>query len=240
MAPTCRCRPRPGRTRTCRPACSATWRPRSPTRWPTPGSSPATSPPPSTTRRSTRRRRQSFGFQTVYDERYNPVGEPTWTPFAQAIKDKGVKGLYFVGEPGNLSKLLDALSQIDYKLDWVGAAGNEYDQALHRRGRLGARHQHRVHPGGRHAVPGHPGPGHPPVRGALQEVPAERQEPGVARAQLVLGLAAVRPVGEVVRRQHHPQVRLRRRHQDHVVVRWRPLVGGLIPPASNRATASPS
>jgi len=73
---------------------------------------------------------QSFGFQTVYDERYNPVGEPTWTPFAQAIKDKGVKGLYFVGEPGNLSKLLDALSQIDYKLDWVGAAGNQYDQAL--------------------------------------------------------------------------------------------------------------
>jgi hypothetical protein len=73
---------------------------------------------------------QSFGFQTVYDERYNPVGEPTWTPFAQAIKDKGVKGLYWVGEPSNLSKLLDALSQIDYKLDWVGAAGNEYDQAL--------------------------------------------------------------------------------------------------------------
>ena len=35
------------------------------------------------------------------------------------IKDKGVKGLYYVGEPINLGKLLDALAQIDYKLDWV-------------------------------------------------------------------------------------------------------------------------
>src|SRR4029079_13416484 len=26
----------------------------------------------------------SFGFQTVYDDRYNPVGEPTWAPFAQS------------------------------------------------------------------------------------------------------------------------------------------------------------
>jgi hypothetical protein len=72
----------------------------------------------------------SFGFQTVYDDRYNPVGEPTWTPFAQSIKDKGVKGLYYVGEPVNLGKLLDALAQIDYKLDWVASAGNIYDQKL--------------------------------------------------------------------------------------------------------------
>jgi hypothetical protein len=73
---------------------------------------------------------ESFGYQTVYDDLYNPVGEQTWAPFAQSIKDKGVKGLYFVGEPTNLGKLLDALSQIDYKLDWVSAAGNQYDQKL--------------------------------------------------------------------------------------------------------------
>ncbi|MGZ7013457.1 MAG: ABC transporter substrate-binding protein, partial [Acidimicrobiales bacterium] len=73
---------------------------------------------------------QSFGYQTVYDERYNPVGEPTWTPFAQAIKDKGVKGLYFVGSAAPLAQLVASLAQIDYKLDWVAAAGNQYDQAL--------------------------------------------------------------------------------------------------------------
>jgi len=72
----------------------------------------------------------SFGFQTVYDGQYNPVGEPTWVPYAQAIKDKGVKGLYYVGEPANLGKLIDAFSQIDYKLDWIAGAGNQYDPKL--------------------------------------------------------------------------------------------------------------
>ena len=72
----------------------------------------------------------SYGFQTVYDGQYNPVGEPTWVPYAQAIKDKGVKGLYYVGEPANLGKLIDALSQIDYKLDWIAGAGNQYDPKL--------------------------------------------------------------------------------------------------------------
>ena len=45
----------------------------------------------------------SLGWKTVYDTQYNATGEPTWLPFAQAIKDKGVKGLYFVGsaaQPG--------------------------------------------------------------------------------------------------------------------------------------------
>jgi len=72
----------------------------------------------------------SFGFQTVYDGQFNPVGEPTWVPYAQAIKDKGVKGLYFVGEPTQMGAVLAALAQIDYKLDWVAGAGNQYDVKL--------------------------------------------------------------------------------------------------------------
>jgi hypothetical protein len=71
-----------------------------------------------------------LGWQTVYDDQYNPVGESTWVPFAQSIKDKGVKGLFYVGEPTNLGKLLAALDQIGYKLDWVAGAGNLYDQSL--------------------------------------------------------------------------------------------------------------
>jgi Periplasmic binding protein len=71
-----------------------------------------------------------LGWKTVYDDQYNAVGEPTWVPFAQAIRDKGVKGLYYVGEPTNLGKLLAALDQIGYKLDWVAGAGNLYDQSL--------------------------------------------------------------------------------------------------------------
>jgi hypothetical protein len=72
----------------------------------------------------------TLGFKTIYDEQYNAVGEASWVPFAQAIKDKGVKGLYYVGEPTNLGKLIAAFAQIDYKLDWVAGAGNEYDQSL--------------------------------------------------------------------------------------------------------------
>ena len=71
-----------------------------------------------------------LGWQTVYDDQYNAVGEPTWVPFAQSIKDKGVRGLFYVGEPTNLGKLLAALDQIGYKLDWVAGAGNLYDQSL--------------------------------------------------------------------------------------------------------------
>ena len=71
-----------------------------------------------------------LGWKTVYDDQYNAVGEATWVPFAQSMKDKGVKGLYYVGEPVNLGKLVSALDQIGYKLDWIAGAGNEYDQSL--------------------------------------------------------------------------------------------------------------
>ena len=71
-----------------------------------------------------------LGWKTVYDNQYNAVGEPTWVPFAQSIKDKGVRGLYYVGEPTDLGKLLAALDQIGYKLDWVAGTGNLYDQSL--------------------------------------------------------------------------------------------------------------
>jgi hypothetical protein len=70
---------------------------------------------------------ESFGFKTVYDGLYTPTGEPTWAPFASAIQNAGVKGLYYVGEPENLARLISALAQINYKLDWVAAAANSYD-----------------------------------------------------------------------------------------------------------------
>jgi len=69
----------------------------------------------------------AFGFKTVYDAQYNAAGEPTWVPYAQQIKDKGVKGLYFVGQPQAFGSLIAALAQINYKLDWISAAANQYD-----------------------------------------------------------------------------------------------------------------
>jgi ABC-type branched-subunit amino acid transport system substrate-binding protein len=72
----------------------------------------------------------SFGWKTVYDAQYNALGEPTWLPFAQAIKDKGTKGLYFVGSAVNLAHLINSLAQINYKLDWVAGPQNMYDPQL--------------------------------------------------------------------------------------------------------------
>ncbi len=74
---------------------------------------------------------QKLGFgKAVYDAQYNSTGEPTWTPFAQAIKEAGVKGLFFVGEPSDFGNLIAALASINYKLDWISAAANQYDPKL--------------------------------------------------------------------------------------------------------------
>lgn len=71
---------------------------------------------------------KSLGFTTVYNQTFNAVGEPTWRPFAEAIKSAKVKGLVWVGEPIDLAKLMQAFVEIGYKLDWVRADVNHYDQ----------------------------------------------------------------------------------------------------------------
>jgi hypothetical protein len=72
----------------------------------------------------------TLGFKSVYNAEYNPLGESSWTPFAQAIKSAGVRGLQYTGEPENLAKLLIALSEIGYQLDWVVADANHVDSKL--------------------------------------------------------------------------------------------------------------
>ncbi len=61
---------------------------------------------------------------------YNALGEASWTPFAQNLKSKGVKGLVFVGEPSFMAKLAQAMDSIDYKPDWVLLTANFYDEGL--------------------------------------------------------------------------------------------------------------
>jgi ABC-type branched-subunit amino acid transport system substrate-binding protein len=72
----------------------------------------------------------TLGFKTVYNSVYNPLGEATWTPFAQAIKSNGVRGLQYTGEPENAAKLLQALAEIGYQLDWFVADANHVDSRL--------------------------------------------------------------------------------------------------------------
>jgi ABC-type branched-subunit amino acid transport system substrate-binding protein len=72
----------------------------------------------------------SLGWKKVYDDVYPAAGVTDWTPYAQKMKDNGVKGLIYVGEPENLGKLLVALSDISYTLDFIRTDTNHYDQKL--------------------------------------------------------------------------------------------------------------
>ena len=69
-----------------------------------------------------------LGWNTVYQAQYNPLGESSWTPFAQALKSAGVQGLVYSGEPENLAALLQAITDIDYELDWTLAGSNAMDE----------------------------------------------------------------------------------------------------------------
>lgn len=73
---------------------------------------------------------KKLGWNIVYDGRYNVAGEPTWVPIAQNLKSRGAKGLLWTGEPENLGKLIAALGQIDYQLDFIRADANHYDARL--------------------------------------------------------------------------------------------------------------
>ncbi len=73
---------------------------------------------------------KSLGWNKVYDDVYAAAGVTSWTPIAQQLKDKGVKGLIWTGEPENLGKLLVALQEIGYSLDFIRTDANHYDQKL--------------------------------------------------------------------------------------------------------------
>ena len=73
---------------------------------------------------------EDLGFKTVYEAQYNAAGESSWTPLAQALQSNDVQGLQWTGEPENLAKLLQAVADIGYELDWVATAANHIDQKL--------------------------------------------------------------------------------------------------------------
>jgi hypothetical protein len=66
------------------------------------------------------------GGTVSYDDLYPAQGVADWTPYAQSIKSKGVKGLVFLGDFTQLAKLEQVLTSIGYKLDWIDANSNAY------------------------------------------------------------------------------------------------------------------
>ncbi|MCX4098366.1 ABC transporter substrate-binding protein [Nocardia sp. alder85J] len=70
------------------------------------------------------------GATVVYSDLYPAAGVTDWTPYAQALKSKGVKGLIFLGDYAGLAKLEDVLTGMDYKLDWIDTNSNAYTPAF--------------------------------------------------------------------------------------------------------------
>ncbi|WP_020104743.1 ABC transporter substrate-binding protein [Nocardia sp. 348MFTsu5.1] len=69
---------------------------------------------------------EAAGATFVYNDIYPAMGVADWTPYAQAIKSKGVKGLLFYGDFRQLAKLESVLTGMEYKLDWIDTNNNAY------------------------------------------------------------------------------------------------------------------
>jgi hypothetical protein len=66
------------------------------------------------------------GSTIAYNTPFPPTGVSDWTPYAEAIKSKGIKGLVFDGTFADLAKLELVLTNMNYKLDWIDANSNAY------------------------------------------------------------------------------------------------------------------
>ncbi|MBW8482640.1 ABC transporter substrate-binding protein [Actinomadura parmotrematis] len=73
---------------------------------------------------------KAAGATIAYKDVYPVQGVTDWTPYAQAIKSKKVKGLVFYGDFLSLSKLEQVLTNIGYKPDWIDANSNAYGPAF--------------------------------------------------------------------------------------------------------------
>ncbi|MGW5384382.1 ABC transporter substrate-binding protein [Nocardia sp. NPDC003963] len=68
----------------------------------------------------------AMGAEVIYNQLYPVGGVTDWTPYAQAIKNAGVRGLVWYGEDGPLTKLEEKLTSMDYKLDWIDPNNNAF------------------------------------------------------------------------------------------------------------------
>jgi hypothetical protein len=69
----------------------------------------------------------TLDWKVVYTDKYPATGVADWSPYVQGLKDKGVRGLIWIGEPENLAKLEQAMTNANYKVDWIRADTNHYD-----------------------------------------------------------------------------------------------------------------
>lgn len=73
---------------------------------------------------------ESLGWDIVYNDQYPAVGPTSWAPYVQAMKDRSVEGVIWVGEPENLAKLQQGMADASFSPDWIRSDVNHYDAKL--------------------------------------------------------------------------------------------------------------
>jgi ABC-type branched-subunit amino acid transport system substrate-binding protein len=71
-----------------------------------------------------------LGWKVVYNDKYPVLGNVGWSAYVQGLKDKGVQGILWTGEPENLAKFETAMRDANFTVDWIRAATNHYDPSL--------------------------------------------------------------------------------------------------------------
>jgi hypothetical protein len=69
---------------------------------------------------------KAVGGSVALNQYYPITGASDWTPYAESLKTKGIKGLVFYGTPQQLAALELTLTNKNYKLDWIDANRNAY------------------------------------------------------------------------------------------------------------------
>lgn len=71
-----------------------------------------------------------LGWDIVYSDRYPAAGQVSWSPYVEAMKDRGVEALIWVGEPENFAKLQLAMADAGFTPKFIRAAPNQADTRL--------------------------------------------------------------------------------------------------------------
>jgi hypothetical protein len=71
---------------------------------------------------------EGLGYEIVYDREYLAIGETGWRGFVQEMKDAGVLGLEFVGEPENFVTIQQEMATQDWYPEVMLQQTNFYDQ----------------------------------------------------------------------------------------------------------------
>jgi ABC-type branched-subunit amino acid transport system substrate-binding protein len=69
---------------------------------------------------------KAVGGKVIFNGNFPISGVTDWTPYAETLKNKGVKGFTFYGEPEQLAALEQAMDNIGYKPEWIDANTNSY------------------------------------------------------------------------------------------------------------------